>query len=92
MTRKEALAVAKPILFNTDRVRAIRNGTKMVTRRLIKPRYRENERGFFTATIAGQLFLCYSDEDDNETRRVKSPYQINDILYEIGRASCRERV
>lgn len=81
MKREEALQIAKPILFNTDMVRAIQGGTKTVTRRLIKPRFRENECGFFTATIAGQLFLCYSDEDDNETRRVKSPYQVGDILY-----------
>lgn len=81
MIKDEALRNAKPILFNTAMVEAIQNGTKTVTRRVIKPRFRENECGFFTATIAGQLFLCYSDEDDNETRRVKSPYQVGDILY-----------
>lgn len=81
MTREEALKVAKPILFNTEMVRAIQDNRKTVTRRLIKPRFRENECGFFTTTIAGKLFLCYSDRDDNETRRVKAPYQIGDILY-----------
>ncbi|MEZ3438625.1 MAG: hypothetical protein K1W18_07075 [Oscillospiraceae bacterium] len=81
MKREAALKVAKPILFNTEMVKAIQDNRKTVTRRLIKPRFREKERGFFTATIAGQLFLCYSDEDDNETRRVKSPYQVGDILY-----------
>lgn len=81
MTREEALKVAKPILFGTDMVKAIQDNRKTVTRRVIKPRFRENECGFFTATIAGRLFLCYSDEDDNETRRVKSPYQVGDILY-----------
>lgn len=81
MTREEALKTAKPILFNTEMVRAILGGRKTVTRRVIKPHFRENERGFFTATIAGQLFLCYSDEDGNETRRVKAPYQVGDILY-----------
>lgn len=81
LTREEALKIAKPILFNTDMVRAIQDNRKTVTRRLIKPRFKENEREFFTATIAGTLFLCYSDEEDEEARRVKAPYQVGDILY-----------
>lgn len=36
MTRSEALQVAKPILFNTEMARAIQNGTKTATRRLVK--------------------------------------------------------
>lgn len=37
MTRAELLAEAKPILFNTEMVRAILDGCKTATRRVIKP-------------------------------------------------------
>lgn len=37
MKRQEALKTAKPILFNTEMVKAILDGKKKVTRRVIKP-------------------------------------------------------
>lgn len=37
MTKQELLQIAKPILFNTEMVKAILDSKKTVTRRAIKP-------------------------------------------------------
>ena len=75
----------KPILFNTDMVRAILTGTKTVTRRVVKPRYLEGEAGFFVVTdkYTGEfLYIETYDEDERGTdRRINPPYTPGDILY-----------
>lgn len=75
MTRSELLERAKPILFNTEMVRAIQDGTKTVTRRVIKPKFTNTEivikngKAFETAgTLA-------------TTTEIKSRYQAGDIFY-----------
>lgn len=64
----------KPILFNTDMVRAIQAERKTVTRRVVKPQPEFS----ILADRKGRMPLSYWV--DNE-RWVKPPYQPGDILY-----------
>jgi len=86
MNREKLLKNAKPILFNTEMVQAILEGRKTVTRRLINPRYREDEYGFFVVTCeaTGKRWVEKYNEDESDfeqTRYVNPPYKVGDILY-----------
>ena len=74
----------QPILFNTEMVQAILEGRKSVTRRLIKPRYQEDECNFQVVTnkATGERRIDTVDADGFVCRSgITPPYQPGDILY-----------
>ena len=86
MTKEELLETAKPILFNTDMVKAILEGRKTVTRRVVKPQPNEMIK---RCENCDPINCCDSFDVDrlNETvfkrdgARCYKHYRIGDILY-----------
>lgn len=75
----------KPILFNTEMVRAILDGRKTCTRRLV--RFLPGENPQWTGYIRDGLML-YNGR--NEPCIMKAPYQPGDILY-VRETWCDDR-
>ena len=75
--------VIKPILFNTEMVRAILDGRKSCTRRLVKTR-RKDACGFYVTKKADGTFSGIYEYDENESmfdNPLMPPYQPGDIMY-----------
>ena len=84
--RKEILSKAKPILFNTKMVRAILDGRKTVTRRVLKPQPEKAHNIMDYDNDAHTVDFHCGNCTPNGTfidwaKTVKAPYWYGDILY-----------
>jgi len=79
MTREELLAIAKPILFNTEMVKAILEGRKKATRRLIKTDLPEFLGFGYDWVSKDKAVFGFSKYGHLEAFKPK--YKFGDILY-----------
>ncbi|MEG0595088.1 MAG: hypothetical protein RR514_07705 [Christensenella sp.] len=81
MTRQELLQVAKPILFNTEMVKAILKGKKSCTRRVLKPQIPNNLVEIHLVDPIGNLMFKTSDRLLGGWQNRQAPYQVDNYLY-----------
>lgn len=86
--RSEKSGAVKPILFNTDMVRAILEGVKTETRRLVKPIPPENARLELIGDRRHAMDLSIEIPGPNDRRIYTPRYLPGDILYVREKFAC----
>lgn len=81
MTRQEILAVAKPILFNSEMVRAILEGRKPATRRAIKPQPIHDGHFWALGSAGWSDTISHITPVPGHTLYNRMPYKPGDYLY-----------
>lgn len=81
MTRTEILEIAKPILFNTEMVRAILRNDKSVTRRKVKPQPPKEADGIYERMDNGNFQMKVSPYESIYDYEIIPPYQVGDYFY-----------
>lgn len=77
MTKEELLKIARPFLFNTSMVRAILEGRKTVTRKLVKCNLPECDCIIHTRNSKSYVNI----HGTHIMERIEVPYSVGDILY-----------
>jgi len=87
----------KPILFNQEMVKAILDGRKTVTRRIVKPQpdnKHQSPLGYVMSGISQENEGCFGwglDEYGGTIQHARPPYKVGDILY-VRETWCRGTV
>ncbi len=79
----EMIARAKPILFNTEKVKAILDGRKTATRQLLKSQNRDaiDVVGVEDKSDSSVKLVCEYKDKTTYVLHNYAPYQVGDILY-----------